>query len=555
MINILSKKIEFDSDYLNDLLPVLGDFAIIAVATILQCIWMSCFESSIVGLMNLLPTFIYISLWYFFCKLKLDSRYFWGFFLLGFSLTLRFPLVISRNLEPLSWITYLSMICLIFYKLGDFFLQKKRVLLLIITCLLILQNAFSHVSLNAPYSYVFRIRDGLHSGYTAAADNMKTFECGYEDRDIVTSCDMFTYMDIEKILTESTFNNAKANFYLRRFFYSYLSSLIGYVGHRWWAGFTINLLLWLGACIAIFKICLLFKFDNRVAEIAMLCCASSWGFIHFVGQPGPYLASYAMSAIMIWASLEILQTGDRRQLIFYAFIILTGATIYDIYPVTLACLIPLFVRKRYVTATMILVLQIFFTVLWRYGFSLHLLNTVGNPAGNLRLLYGSLNVWIDALTHLDFIRILRFIRKGSITFIYGGLVAGTIAGFIFIGQLIVTLVKQKNQEKQQELDQEIKSNSQLLLWFFIPFCLLIIAGNIFIVPELEYWTTLGLQPRLAFYTVPLFTIALAALCNQALKKYAYILPLLTFVVANIDVTGLVSMTLFFDMGFIGIYWR
>ena len=548
MINYLSKKLNFE---FSSLQQIFLDFGIITITTILQCIWMSLFESTKVGLMNLLPTFIYLSIWYFFCKTQLktqlEQQYFWFFLLLGFSLTLRFPLVISRNLEPLSWITYLVMVCLIFYKLGNYFIQKQKLLLLIITCLILLQNAFAHVSLNSPYSYVFRVRDGLSSGYSVTADNYKTFECGYEDRDIVTSCDMFTYMDIEKILTDREFNNAGANFYLRRFFYSYLSSLIGYVGHRWWAGFSLNLLIWLGACVAIFKSCLLFKFDNRVAAIAMLCCASSWGFIHLVGQPGPYVASYAMCAIMIWATLEILLSSDRREIIFYTLLVLSGSVIYDIYPVTLACVIPLVVRKRYFPAASILILQILFTFLWRNVFMLHVLNTIGNQEGNLRVLYISLNVWIEALINLDFPKILRFIGKGLVTFVYGGLVIGTIAGLVFIGQLIKSIFKETN--------QEIKENSILLLWFFIPLCLLIIATEIFITPELEHWTTLGFLPRLAFYTFPLFTIALATLSNQVLKKYAYVVPAITFLIANADVTGLASMTMFFDMGFVGIYWR
>jgi hypothetical protein len=551
-MNYLAKKLNFESIELDSFQRISQDFGIIIISAIFQCAWMSWFESTKVGLMNLLPTFIYLSIWYFFCKTQLKSQlerpYFWFFLLLGFSLTLRFPLVISRNLEPLSWITYLIMICLIFYKLGNYFIQKQRLLLFVITCLILLQNAFAHTSLNSPYSYVFRVRDGLTSAYSATADNYKTFECGYEDRDIVTSCDMFTYMDIEKILTDRDFNNAEANFYVRRFFYSYLSSLIGYVGHRWWAGFSLNLLLWLGACVAIFKSCLLFKFDKRVAAIAMLCCASSWGFIHLVGQPGPYVASYAMCSIMIWATLEILLTNNEsRAIVFYVFLILSGAAIYDVYPVTLVCITALCSRKRYIPAACILISQILVAFLWRNVFLLYVLGTVGNQEGNLRVLYVSLNVWVDSLIHLDFNKILRFIGKGLVTFVYGGMVFGTIAGLVFIGQLIKSIFKETN--------EEIKENISLLLYFFVPFCVLIIATEIFITPELEHWTTLGFLPRLAFYTFPIFTIALATLSNQVLKRYAYIVPALTFIFANIDVTGLVSMGMFFDMGFVGVYWR
>jgi len=546
-MNYLPSKKYFESANLNSFKEVLTDFIAITITTICQCIWMSLFESRQVGLMNLLPTFIYLSIWYFFCKTQLQSHYFWAFFLLGFSLTLRLPLVISRNLEPLSWITYLSMICLIFYKLGNYFIQKQRLLIFVITCLILLQNAFAHISLNSPYSYVFRVRDGLASAYSITADNYKTFECGYESRSIVTSCDMFTYMDIEKILTDPEFNNAEANFYLRRFLYSYFSSLIGYVDHRWWAGFSLNLLLWLGACVAVFKSCLLFKLDNRVAAIAMLCCASSWGFIHFVGQPGPYVASYAMSAIMIWATLEILISNNRREIIFYSFLVISGSLMYDIYPVTLACLIPLVARKRYLPAIPILILQVLFAFLWRNVFSLYVLNTVGNHEGNLRVISGSLNVWIESIIHLDITKILRFIGKGLVDFIYGGLIFGAMAGLVFIGQLVRSLF--------QETNEESKENIKLLLWFFVPFCLLMIAAEIFIIPELEHWSTLGLQPRMAFYTFPLFAIALASLSTQLLKKYAYVVPVITFIIANLDVTGLVSMTMFFDMGFVGIYWR
>lgn len=553
------------------------DFGIIAAFTIAQCIWMTLFTSTPrVGLVNLLPTFVFLVIWYFFAKFNLNKQYFWWCFAIAFVLTLRLPLTISRQFEAFSWVAYIGLIGIVFSKIATYFQKKRQFLILSITCLVILYNSFAHVSLNSPYSYVFRVRDNLPSAYMPGVASIKTFECPYENPNIVTSCDMGTYMDIEKIFTDPKFDNAKDNFYIRRFFYSYLSSLVGFEGHRWIASFTLNMLFWLLASVAIFDACILCNLNQRVAAIAMLCSASSWGFIHFVGQPGPYLASYALSSTMLWATFKIVFNTGSQKVLLYSPLILVGATVYDIFPTTVACLFVLFMQRKAILAATLLILQILIAFLWRNFFNGVVLGATGSTVTS-ELMTNSLQTWIDILTQLNFSKVLEFIEKGILTYLYGGMIFGVLASLIFWVYLFAFWRSKENTDKplldwlpythqiklniigKIKLDRgsDFRISSKILLFASLSSSILLMLAAIMLTPELvKTWTPpTGLQPRFAFYSYPINTIALVFICYGLGKKYAYILPCLTFIIANIDITGLVSVPLFFDFGRIGIYWR
>jgi hypothetical protein len=527
----------------NQIIPT--DVLLVFAFTAIQCIWMSVLTSLQVGLINILPTFMFLAMWYLFTKLEY-KKYFWICFSVGFILTLRLPLTLSRGLEPFSWIVYIVLIGLVIYKIATYFQQNKKLLLVAIAALIVLHNSFAHVSLNSPYSYVFRVRDNLPSQYSSGTDNIKTFECRYEGKDMITSCDMGTYTDIERIFTDRDFNNASANFYLRRFFFSYLSSLIGYPNNRWIASFSINLLLWLFACASVYKICLLVNLGENVAVIAMLICASGWGFIHFVGQPGAYLASYAYSAIALWASIILIGTKDVYKTALMLLIILSGTIIYDVYPIALACAFLAIAYKRFVEAGVIVIGQIVLAFLWRNIFSENILGTSGTNI-TTSLITNSLETWKSIFLQLNFQQAFHYISHGTLSFVFAGFIFGTIASIFTIYKLATKYFKEDSQNRD--------TNNLTLLVIYTSLSVLILLSSIYLAPEVKLWTTYGLQPRFAYYTYPIDAIALSIIANTNFKKFSFVLPVVAFLIANMDITGLVSVALFFDFGFWGIYWR
>jgi hypothetical protein len=510
------------------------DLGLVLGFTLLQALWMTQFASLKVGLLNLIPTFLVLAIWYLFIKVELQShpfnQYFWQIFLLVFTLTLRLPATISRNLEPLNWIIYFVVIGLILFRISEYFRIRKKLILLIFTSLLILYNSFSHISKNSPYTYV----PGVAVNYP--------FACPHEHNEFMVNCDLNHFTALERIFVEPNFD-ASYSKKLRRFFFGYLSSLIGFDGHRWVASFSINLLFWFFACTAIYKTCIILTLSDRGAAIAILSCASSWGFVSFVGQSGMYAASYAMAAIIVWATLEIIQSKNLALVSLMGLLILTGSPIYDIYHLTFACALTLFVLKKKVTAIAILTIQILIAVVWTEIFLKQVLGTIGWQE-NVEFLTNSLKTWFTILTHIDLVHFVKFVWKGTEAFIYGGMIVGTIAATIYLIDLW----------KRYRSKQDV--NNLLPLTISASAIALVLLSSIVVAPEAERWSPTGTLPRLAFYTYPIFTIALSAIADRYIKHYyAYSGAALTFLLANIDITGIVSMAPFFDYGLFGIYWK
>ncbi|MCA6519988.1 MAG: hypothetical protein IM556_15340, partial [Pseudanabaena sp. M110S1SP2A07QC] len=127
-MNQQSPTISTISDIDTSKIFIFKDIGIILVAVIAQCWWTSIFVSTKVGLLNLLPTLVFIGLWYWFTKSSLSIQYSRWYFLLGFLITLRLPVTIAPQLEILNWALYLSMVGLIGYRFFEYFQQRKQLI-------------------------------------------------------------------------------------------------------------------------------------------------------------------------------------------------------------------------------------------------------------------------------------------------------------------------------------------------------------------------------------------------------------------------------------------
>lgn len=498
--------------------------------TLFQGIWTVLFESIKVGVLNTLPTFIFLSIWYFFIKTAYPQKRFWQFFSLGVLLTLRIPITVGRSLEFLNWIIYFAIITLVFRKIFAYFKIRKKVLFLISTIIIVWFNAFAHISHDSPYTYVNRSLNFY-------------WECPHETYLFMVNCDHGHYLAEEFIFTEHKYE-ASFSAKLRRFFYGYLSSLIGFSGHRWVASFTINLLLWILSCVALYKICILTNLGERIASIAMLCCASSWGFISFVGQPAFYMAAYAYSAIIMWATLEILNGQTRQKIILLSLIIISGTLVYDIYPLTLSSFLVLLFGRKIIPAISILVGQILLSWLWKNVYLIEVLGTIGDQ-DNVKVATDSLEIWAEIIRTMDIDRALHWLRWGTQSFIYGNMIFGAIAAIIFLIFLGIKWMRGKSDRWDR-----------LLFIFSFLICLLVWMATLATIPKASEWALGGgMLPRLAFYSYPVGTIALAFFGNRLMSRGAYLIPILTFIIANLDLTGLATVATFFDYGKIGIYWK
>lgn len=554
-------------------LDLLTDAGIVAGFTIAQSVWLTLLISPKIGLINLLPTFIFLAAWYLFVKTDIQ-KYTWLAFALGFVLTLRLPLTISRSLEPVNWIIYAIAIGLIFQRIIVYFKREQKISLLVATVAIVLFNSFTHISLNSPFTYSFRMVLGTPSHHVSGQDNNSTWECPYDFTDaateIVVHCDMRHFIASEKIFTLPNYDASFAVF-LKRFFYGYLSSLTGFQGNRWFASFILNIVFWLLTCAAMFRICMLTnlsKINENIPAIATLCCATSWGFVSFVAQPSPYLLAYAFTTFMVWMSLEII-SGDRnkqnqngqlniRRLALFAAITFASSLTYELYPVALACIIILLIYRQFAMSAVILAGQIILPLVWSKVFLQKVLGTIGVQEGVAQNIPMSIKAWTDVLTQLNYTQAAHYIAKGSLSFLYGGMIFGTLATVSLIAYLFIQLRTQRSVLKVATFESSSEASferNKIILILCACFSILFFLAGIFLAPTAQFWSPTGMIPRFLYYTYAVNTIALAAIATITMKKYAYIVPVLTFVVANVSLFGIASVTYFADYGVVGLYWR
>jgi hypothetical protein len=546
-----------ETSKLINLKSIFLDFCVIAIATGFQSIWMSIFISTKVGLVNLLPTFIYLAIWYFFCQNQLTpkyfGRYFWISFLLGFSLSLRLPITIAPQLEFTSWIIYLGMIGLIGYKFFKYFQERKQLIVLSLAIAIVFFNTFTHLFLDSPFIYSFRIMNNVSSNYIPQKDNNSSWECSYEDKNLPVHCDMRHFIPSEKIFTEPNYD-ASFSVFLNRFFYGYINSLVGIQGHRFFMSVSLNIFLWISACVAIYRMGEMNNLNSKALGIAMICTCSSWGFVHFVGQPSPHLTAFAFASIILWATLELInnQTFSRPLVIL---LIVSGSLVYDSYPLILISSLLLIIYKQRILGILIPFLAIIFNACWKYISLQQVLGTVGNithvssPSSNLTY---SFENWLKAILSLDFNRIWQFISSGLMAYLYGGMILGAIAS---TGLIIYLWIKKK--------DNVNSENNQLLLTISTCFCSVMLIAMFFVASQSEIWSPTKFIPRFAFYTYPINTLAIAFFVDKFITKFSntwinnlvYLVPALTFVVANLTLIRLASIPVWFEYGLVGIYWQ
>jgi hypothetical protein len=521
------------------------DIGIILIAVISQCCWSSIFISTKVGLLNFLPTLVFISMWYWFTKLSLSGQYYRWYFLLGFLITLRLPIAIAPQLEFINWLLYLSIISLIGYKFFEYFRQRKQLLVLGLTIVIIFFNSFTHLFLDSPFTYSFRLANNLPSNYITGQDNNLTWECSYENSDLAVHCDMRHFIPSEKIFTETNYD-ASFSVFLNRFFYGYLNSLVGIQGHRWFMSFSLNIFLWISACIAIYRIAEIASLDQIIKNISMFCCASSWGFVHFVAQPSPHMAAFAFSAIILWATLELIRNEFSNPSLL-VLLIVSGSLIYDVYPLILISSLLLLIYKRPIFGILIPLLSITLNIFWKYISLQQILGTMGNiqsissPSSNLSY---SFQNWTKVILSFDFGRIWHFLSNGFMAYLYSGMIFGAIAS---TSLLIYLTVAKKNEEN-------LESN-QLLFTISACFCAVMLIAMFFVAVQSEIWSPTKFIPRFAFYIYPVNTLAIAFFANKLLNQWGYIVPIATFMVANSTIIKLVSMSAFFEYGLVGLYWQ
>jgi hypothetical protein len=521
------------------------DLGIILITVAFQCWWTSFFISTKIGLLNVLPTLVFIWILYWFVKSLIDIQYSRWFFLFGSLITLRLPITISSQLEPLNWMLYFSLVGLIFYKLFQYFQQRNNLIILFATIIIVFFNSFSHLFLDSPFTYSFRLANQLSSNYVPGKSNDLTWECAYEDSILPVHCDMRHFIASEKIFTEP---KAEVQFsvFLNRFFYGYLNSLVGVPGHRLFMSISLNIFLWISACIAIYRIGEIAHLNQRICNIAMLCCASSWGFVHFVAQPSPHMTAFALASIILWATLELVHDEFFNPALLVALII-SGALVYDVYPLILISTILLFIYKRPILGILVPSLSIGLSLIWKYVSLQQILGTVGDvgnmssPSSNLTY---SFQHWIKAISNFDLGTIWQYLINGLITYLYGGMIFGTIASVSLVFYL---LVKKKNVDDS--------GNYQLLFNISICLCGVMLIAMFFVSPQSEIWSPTKVYPRLAFYTYPINTLAIAFFADKLINRWSYALPTLTFVVANTTITKLASMSAFFEYGLVGWYWQ
>jgi hypothetical protein len=523
------------------------DIGIILFFVLIQWYWISAFISLKVALLNVLPALVFIGMWYFFAKNTLSLKYSRLYFIFGFLITLRLPVTVLPQLEALNWLLYLSMISLIWYKFFKYFQEKKQITVLYLTIAIILLNSFTHMFLDSPLTYSFRTLNHEPSNYISQKDNDTTWECSYEYSNLPVHCDMRHFIPSEKIFTEPDYDPSFSVF-LTRFFYGYLNSLVGVQGHRWFMSFSLNIFLWISACIAIYRIGEIVNLTEKMCKTSMLCCASSWGFVHFVAQPSPHTAAFAFSAIILWATLELIHEEFQNPILL-ALLIISGSLMYDVYPLILISTILLLVYKRVALGILIPILSIALSLIWKYVSLQRVLGTLGNithissPSSNITY---SFQNWIKAIVNFDLSRIWQFIANGFMSYLYGGMIFGAIAS---TGLLIYLVINNK------EIKIDDDKHYKLLFNISACFCGVILTAMFFVAAQSEIWSPTKFIPRFAFYLYPINTIAIAFFSDKLINRWSYVIPVLTFMVANSTIFKLASMSVFFEYGLVGLYWQ
>jgi hypothetical protein len=521
---------------------VATDAATVVVLMTIQFLWLCGFIDHWVALINLLPTAMFFAMWTSFAShcYANDVRRRLLLLLPALVLTLRLPLTLSPVLEPLSWLLVCGMAGFVVLRLGKTFRQAGELRYLLLTAALVGVNTLTHTGLDSPFTYTFRLINGLPSAF-AGADDDRTWECAYERPDYAVHCDARHFIASERIFTEPHFD-ASYSVVLPRFWSGYLNSLVGIEGHRWLASLLVNAVFWLLACLAVHRVATLLQQSRQTAAIAMLSCASAWGFVSMVAQPAPYALAFAYGVFVVWATVELV-LGEHELWPLLPLVIVSVVMVYEAYPLLLASALFLLFYRRYKTAAVVLLGPLVLTLLWRFVFLRMVLGTEGalddsaSGVSNLALDFGT---WWQALITFDVAQLGRLALFGIGAYLIGNLLIGSVAA----GFYVAVRIKEQGRAAWQEpyVRLLVYLNGAVLL------------ATLFVAPQMRHWSpNTGMQPRLAYFTYPTNLIALAAL--PFTKKHLWLVPVLLFLLANIDLTGLATLPLLFDYGALQLVWK
>lgn len=518
---------------------------IILILSLLQFIWLAWRIDTRVALVNLLPTVVLLSIWTLFVETfqTADRRWKALALLLPFMLALRLPLTVSITLAPLGPVLMLAMAAMVMKSAGRA-LEPGSLKPLLLALAMLLVSAGTHLGLDSPYTYTFRLMNGLASEYSGV-DNNRTWECAYENPRYVVHCDARHFIASEKIFTEPDYDPS-FSVVLQRFLFGYLNSLIGLEGHRWLASVGINVLFWFFTCLAVYRVGLITTGNRKIADVSMLCCASAWGFVDMVAQPAPYLLSYAWATIGLWATLELTaENVDRRRQALLMLVIASVVMVYDAYQLILAYTLLLILNRKYFATVAIFATQLLFAAFWRYISMRLVLGTEGDlasPASGKSNFALDFITWWRTITEFNVPVFTRFTATGIQAYLYGNLIIGAAAAWLYVALALAGKCG--------------RHHSRQLLTSLLCINIAVLMAIVFVVPQMYFWSpATGMQPRLAFFSYPVNLVALSLLAVWWLGRYALLLPIALFLAANVDLTGLASLSVLFDYGVIGLFWK
>lgn len=528
-------------------LSVVGKQVALNVALLcMQFIWLYLFNSEKIALINLLPTFLFIPLciafsYYAWDGLATFKKY--AFIVSALILTLRLSLTIAPWLIWLSWLCFLVCLGLVIYWCFSQLKQKATIKILYITIGLVVFNTLTHVSLSSPFTHTYHLINEQPSSFTGK-DNNSTWECAYEVSFFAVHCDARHFIASEKIFTEPSYDPS-FSVVLSRVYSGYLNSLIGVENQRWIASTIINSFFWLLSCFAIFRLCLLMGLSPTIAQISMLSTASAWGFVSMVAQPAPYLLSFAFAIFSLWAVIEIIKNNGQAKNKYFILLLISiiSILVYETYPIIAACIILLCLYQRWKSALLITLGQITVSLLWKKVSMEKVLGTAGDLASassGISNITKDINAWLDVFLTFNVPEFLKLTWVGLQAYTFGNLVIGALAAIVFITWY-------RKQSKQH-------TGSSLLWYAVLLVNALMFAAIVFIVPQTFHWSpSTGMQPRLAFFSFGLNIIALVFICSHLFPNKLMVIPVLFFIMAQIDVYGIASHAMMFDYGKLGWY--
>ena len=496
--------------------------------------------------LNLLPAVLLIAVWTLFIAHFYAHRPLLRLLLLApvLVLNLRLPVTVLPALHVVNWCMVVVMAGAVLRQVLTQFSTRAGWLHVLATVAVLTVNGATHLGLDSPYGYTFRMTNDVPSAY-AGVDNNTSWECAYERAQYPVHCDARHFVASEKIFTEPGFDPSYS-VVLQRFGHGYLNSLVGIDGTRWWTNLCINFLFWFFACACIYRISRLLQHSQQVAGLSMLCCASGIGFVGMFAQPLPYLLAYAFGPIAIWATLELIYSSlDRWRSALFVVLIASVVTVYDAFQLILVSALMLFLHKKKQQAVLVIVLALVLTAVWRVFSMKMVLGTQGDLASfgsTVGLLGLDVATWLEVAKTTNIAEFFRLSWLGATAYVYGNLIIAAVAAWAYIAG-----VGRSAAHTPQD---------RTFLIALISMNVLMLLAMIFVVPHMQALSpTTGMQPRLAFYSYPVNVIALMLIATAWLKRWAWIVPLGLFMVVNVNLTGLASVDMFFDFGKIGVFWK